>query len=59
MDWKICDFMTHDRVLAARERFIQPIKNKKKRGKKEREEKMEGRKESKEKRGEKVRKKEE
>lgn len=32
MDWKICDFMTHDRVLAARERFIQPIKNKKKRG---------------------------
>lgn len=57
MDWKICDFMTHDRVLAARERFIQPIKNKK--GKKEREEKMEGRKESKEKRGEKVRKKEE
>lgn len=32
MDWKICDFMTHDRVLAARERFIQPIKNKKKKG---------------------------
>ena len=29
MDWKICDFMTHDRVLAARRRFIQPIKNKK------------------------------
>lgn len=28
MDWKICDFMTHDRVLV-RERFTQPIKNKK------------------------------
>lgn len=36
MDWKICDFMTHDRVLAARERFTQPIKNKKMGGKKER-----------------------
>lgn len=36
MDWKICDFMTHDRVLAVRERFIQPIKNKKRGRKKER-----------------------